>query len=109
MAKAPKSTSLLFLLPFLHPSLQICTFHTCILTLWGSLHAGTGSMGELSQNSFKLVLMYASTPVGVDVCIHPIWYPIKTILVVFRTEKLAVAFVPTQILTKSSDTTFKTW
>jgi len=47
--------------------------------------------------------------VGVDVCIHPIWYPIKTILVVFRTEKLAVAFVPTQILTKSSDTTFKTW
>jgi len=62
-------------------------------------HAGTGSMGELSQ----------LIQVGVYVCIHPIWYPIKTILVVFWTEKLAVAFVLTQILTKLSDTTSKTW
>jgi len=68
MAKAPKSPSLLLLLPSLHPSLQICTFHTRILTLWGVYmyphrHAGTGSMGELSQNSLKLVFMYASTPI----------------------------------------------
>jgi len=28
-------------------------------------YAGTGSMGELSQNSLKLVFMYASTPFGI--------------------------------------------
>ena len=57
-------------------------------------HASTGSMGELSQNSLKLVFMYASTPFGI-------------LSKQFRTEKLAVAFVLTQILTKLS--AFKTW
>jgi len=37
---------------------------------------GTGSMGELSQNSSVIV----------DVQVHPIWYPITTIWVLFWTE-----------------------
>jgi len=110
MAKAPKSPSLLLLLlllPSLHPSLQLCTFHTCILILWGSLHVSSSACrywfcGRAQPKLIK---------VGVDVRVHPIWYPITTIWVlhVFRTEKFAVAFVVTQIVTRLRDTMFNTW
>ena len=104
MAKAPNSHSLL-LLPSLHPSLQLCTFHTCILTLWGSLHASSSACRYWFCGGAQPKLI----KVGVDVRVHPIWYPITTIWVLLRTVKFAVAFVATQILTRLGDTTFNTW
>ena len=59
---------------------------------------GTGSMGELSPKLTE-----------VDVRVHPTLYPITTIWVLFWTEKLAVAFEVTQILTKLTDTMFNMW